>query len=321
MIFKDHYDEEDDGEDDDGFKSKMMAEMKKLRAQVVSLEARLKLMEDRLLVGSVAEEKHDEDEDAKHQADEDEEHKHDKVADVEEDHQADAQHQKHEKVANASACDMNASVPSHEVVNANAAHMNASIPSDDVHDSVAEIEKHVELENANASDLNASVLSDDTVAQHDKQEEPIDECHKAEAEHEKNEEIAHVAEGGHDAHVKGVDMFEAGTDVGQEGQIGDRAKLIISNIVYEVDNANNYENHDSVCSDKAYWDDVVDEWQAVAKEDLEAEAGDVGMKRKRFGSKFKLSPFTDPNPKRLKGVNKANDNLSQVAERRETAPH
>ncbi|CAH9146811.1 unnamed protein product, partial [Cuscuta epithymum] len=101
-------------------------------------------------------------------------------------------------------------------------------------------------------------------------------------------------------------MFEACTDdIGQEGQIGD---------VHEVDNENNSENHDSVSSDKAYWDDVVDEWQAAAKGDLEAEASDVGMKRKKFASKFMLSPFTDPNPKRLKGVNKAKDNLSQVDE-------
>ncbi|CAH9129567.1 unnamed protein product [Cuscuta epithymum] len=313
MIFKDHYDEEDeedDGEDDDGFKSKMMAEMKKLRAQVVSLEARLKVMEDRLVVGSVTEEKHDEDEDAKHQADEDEEQKHDEVAVVEEDHV---------EVENANESDFNASVPSDEipaalaeiekhveVEKANESDFNASVPSDEIPAALAEIEKHVEVENAKASDLNASVLSDDIVAEHDKQEGRIDERHKAEVEHEKNEEIAHVAEGGHHAHVEGVDMFEACTDdIGQKGQIGD---------VHEVDNENNSENHDSVSSDKAYWDDVVDEWQAAAKGDLEAEASDVGMKRKKFASKFMLSPFTDPNPKRLKGVNKAKDNLSQVDE-------
>ncbi|CAH9093509.1 unnamed protein product [Cuscuta epithymum] len=129
-----------------------------------------------------------------------------------------------------------------------------------------------------------------------------------------NEEIAHVAEGGHEAHAEVVDMFEAATDVGQEGRIGDRATFIISNIVHEVDNANESENHDFVSSDKAYWDDVVDEWQVAAKGDLETEAGDVGMKRKKFASKFKLSPFTNPKPKRLKAMNKAKDNISQVDE-------
>ncbi|CAH9101241.1 unnamed protein product [Cuscuta europaea] len=38
------------------------------------------------------------------------------------------------------------------------------------------------------------------------------------------------------------------------------------------------------------------------------------MKRKRFASKFKLSPFIDSNPKRLKAITKANDNINPVDE-------
>ncbi|CAH9080819.1 unnamed protein product [Cuscuta europaea] len=38
------------------------------------------------------------------------------------------------------------------------------------------------------------------------------------------------------------------------------------------------------------------------------------MKRKRFASKFKLNPFIDPNPKRLKAITKANDNISPIDE-------